>query len=395
MSNCPLCGTGGGVCFDRRAHTPILLNRTYKTAADARAAATGTLAITGCTQCGFVWNAAFDESAIVYDGEYENDQAHSGVFRAHLDDMAARVLKALPPGEILHVVEVGAGQGVFLKNLADNVGKDLGSATGFDPAWRGKPGAGPAPVRLYADLFDPQTAARLPHPPNVIVSRHTIEHVPQPLQFLGAIRDALPTNATIRIAVETPCVQWIFDNWAIQDFFYEHCSLFTAETLALTLKQSGFEPLSVAHVFDGQYLWAEGRAAPNRGPVSWSNARNPDFVAWSKRKDDMLARWRIFLDKSAAAGPVYVWGAGAKGITFACIFDPDAKQLTGLVDINPNKQRTHAAMTGCPILGPDAILGPRPTIIVMNPNYQDEVRRTCTERGLAPVIAIFGPEGPP
>jgi hypothetical protein len=365
MSNCPLCGTGGGVCFDRRAHTPILLNRTYKTAADARAAATGTLAITGCTQCGFVWNAAFDENAIVYDGEYENDQAHSGVFRAHLDDMAARVLKALPPGEILHVVEVGAGQGVFLKNLADNVGKDLGSATGFDPAWRGKPGAGPAPVRLYADLFDPQTAARLPHPPNVIVSRHTIEHVPQPLQFLGAIRDALPTNATIRIAVETPCVQWIFDNWAIQDFFYE------------------------------QYLWAEGRAAPNRGPVSWSNARNPDFVAWSKRKDDMLARWRIFLDKSAAAGPVYVWGAGAKGITFACIFDPDAKQLTGLVDINPNKQRTHAAMTGCPILGPDAILGPRPTIIVMNPNYQDEVRRTCTERGLAPVIAIFGPEGPP
>jgi hypothetical protein len=388
-ARCPLCNAADGVCFDRRDRTPILLNRTYKTAADARAAATGALAITGCTQCGFVWNAAFDENAIVYDGEYENDQAHSGVFRAHMDDMAARVRAALPPGEKLHVVEVGAGQGVFLKHLADNAGKNLGSATGFDPAWRGKPGAGPAPVRLYADLFDANTAARLPHAPNVVVSRHTIEHVQQPLKFLGAIRDAMPPNATVRLAVETPCVQWIFDNWAIQDFFYEHCSLFTAETLALALKQSGFEPLSVAHVFGGQYLWAEARTVPSRGQADWQNPRKPDFVAWSKRKDEMLARWRAFVDKSTATGPTYVWGAGAKGITFACIFDPNAKRLAGLVDINPNKQRTYAAMTGCAIVGPDAIPTENATIIVMNPNYEAEVRALCAARGLKPHIVGF------
>lgn len=388
-AHCPLCDAGGGICFDRRDRTPILLNRTYKTAADAGAAATGALAITGCPRCGFVWNAAFDENAIVYDGEYENDQAHSGVFRAHMDDMAARVLGALPPGERLHVVEVGAGQGVFLKNLADAAGKNLGSATGFDPAWRGKPGAGPSPARLYADLFDANTAARLAHAPNIVVSRHTIEHVRQPLKFLSAIRDALPSDAAVRIAVETPCVQWIFDNWAIQDFFYEHCSLFTAETLALALKQTGFEPLSVTHVFGGQYLWAEARTSPTRGAADWNNAPKPDFVAWSKRKDDMLARWRSFLTKACATGPAYVWGAGAKGITFACIFDPDAKQLAGLVDINPNKQGTFAAMTGCPIVSPDVVPATDATIIVMNPNYEAEVRALCAARGVAAQIVGF------
>lgn len=386
---CPLCSAEGGITFDRRERTPILLNRTYRSAKDARAAATGALAFTGCPRCGFVWNKAFDEKAIVYDGEYENDQAHSGVFRAHMDDMATRALAMVAANEPLHVVEVGAGQGVFLKSLADSAAQRLGSATGFDPAWRGKPGGGPAPARLYADLFDTSTAARLPHEPNLIVSRHTIEHVASPLDFLSAIRNALPANAQVRIAVETPCVQWIFDSWAIQDFFYEHCSLFTAETLALALKQTGFDSASVSHVFGGQYLWAEGRTSAAHGGVDWQNPKKPDFVAWSSAKEEMLARWRAYLTNAAAAGPTYVWGAGAKGITFACIFDPDAKQLTGLVDINPMKQGTFAAMTGCPIVGPDAIPANRATIIVMNPNYEAEVRALCAARGLNPNIIGF------
>lgn len=387
-TNCPLCSAEGGITFDRRDRTPILLNRTYKSATAARAAATGALAFTGCTRCGFVWNKAFDENAIVYDGEYENDQAHSGVFRAHMDDMAARALAMVPAGEPLHVVEVGAGQGIFLKSLADSAAQRLGSATGFDPAWRGKPGGGPAPVHLYADLFDANTAARLPHAPNLIVSRHTIEHVASPLDFLSAIRNALPSNAQVRIAVETPCVQWIFDNWAIQDFFYEHCSLFTVETLALALKQIGFEPSSVSHVFGGQYLWAEGRTS-QPAPVDWNNPKKPDFAAWSKTKDEMLARWRAFLTKANAAGPTYVWGAGAKGITFACIFDPEATQLAGLVDINPNKQGTFAAMTGCPIVSPDTIPAKSATIVVMNPNYEAEVRALCAARGVQADIVGF------
>lgn len=393
-ARCPLCNADAGVCFDRRERAPILLNRTYSSAAAARTATTGTLAFNGCNNCGFVWNAAFEENAIVYDGAYENDQAHSDVFRAHMDAMAVRALAMVPASDPVSVVEVGAGQGVFLKALADRAGARLAAATGFDPAWRGQVGGGPAPVRLYTDRFDACAAARLKHVPNMIVSRHTIEHVANPLNFLTDIRDALPPHAVVRLAFETPCAQWIFDNWAIQDFFYEHCSLFTKETLSLALQQVGFEPTSVAHVFAGQYLWAEARTTSQRA-VEWRNHSKPDFDAWSRRKDAMLKRWQAYLAKAAAAGPVYLWGAGAKGVTFACLFDPAGVVLTGLVDINPNKQHTFAAMTGCPIVGQEAILGPRPTIVVMNPNYRDEVSRDCAQRGLSPVITVFGPEGPP
>ncbi|MCE9520816.1 MAG: methyltransferase domain-containing protein [Alphaproteobacteria bacterium] len=390
--HCPLCQSTNSICFDRRGRTPILLNRTYETQAAARAAATGALAFTGCQNCGFVWNAAFDENAIVYDGRYENDQAHSAVFRSHMADIGARALAMVPERERLNIVEVGAGQGVFLKAVADAAGAKLQSATGFDPAWRGKPGAGPAPVKLFAEMFDAATAERLAHRPNLVVSRHTIEHVANPLGFLRAIHDALP-DGEINLAIETPCVQWIFDNWAIQDFFYEHCSLFTASSLRFALAQAGFESRSVSHVFGGQYLWAEANRQAAR-VVARPEATVTDFAAWLRRKDELVETWSAFIASARDKGPVYVWGAGAKGITFACMFDPDAKVLTGLVDINPNKQGAFAAMTGCPIMAPDAILGPRPTIIVMNPNYSDEVRRACSDRSLEAVISIYGPEGP-
>ena len=109
--------------------------------------------------------------AIVYDGDYENDQAHSPAFRTHMSEMAGRALAMLPATERVNVVEVGAGQGIFLKGLTDKAGARLGSATGFDPAWRGAPGGGPLPVRLYADLFDAGTAKRLSVRPNLLVSR--------------------------------------------------------------------------------------------------------------------------------------------------------------------------------------------------------------------------------
>lgn len=388
MSVCPLCGASNGIVFDRRERTPVLLNRTYRSAAEARAATTGALTFTGCGNCGFVWNAAFDDAAIVYDGAYENDQAHSTVFRAHMDAMAGRALAMVDKSAAVNVVEVGAGQGVFLKTIADAAAGRLASATGFDPAWRGKPGGGPAAVHLYTDLFDASAALRLPHPPNLVVSRHTIEHVANPLAFLATIRAGLPVHAGVRVAVETPCVMWILDNWAIQDFFYEHCSLFTAHSLRCALEFTGFEVTSVDHVFGGQYLWAEAVTVDRTNSVHWNDRARPDFAAWSRHKDEMLTRWRAKLTKANAAGPVYVWGAGAKGITFACLFDPEAKLLTGLVDINPNKQDTFAAMTGCPIVAPADIRN-NATIVVMNPNYEQEIRNSCRSTGVDARIEMF------
>src|SRR5262245_29707262 len=106
-TDCPLCGHRAFAVMLDREGVPTLQNRHYPSAAAARAAATGTLAIRVCRRCGFGFNAAFVPELAAYGPDYENDQAGSPVFARHLAGRARRVAAHLADGAT--VVEVGCG----------------------------------------------------------------------------------------------------------------------------------------------------------------------------------------------------------------------------------------------------------------------------------------------
>jgi hypothetical protein len=133
---CPICQATAPRRLDHRASVPVVLNRLAATVEQARAIACGELDMVSCGQCGFVWNRTFQPDAVPYDPEYENDQTHSAAFRAHVAQMAERVLAAAPQLGALDIAEVGCGQGAFLNALAVDAGERLHSAVGFDPAFR-------------------------------------------------------------------------------------------------------------------------------------------------------------------------------------------------------------------------------------------------------------------
>lgn len=384
IARCPLCVSSDAFDFDSRPRVPILLNRTFATKEEAVASPAGCLDMKVCCLCGFVWNAAFDTSAIVYDGNYENDQSHSGEFRSHLESMADKAIALGPSGDALRLLEIGAGQGSFLRVVSERAGSKLDCAWGFDTAWRAG-GAMPGPrIAMHSAYLDSGAAKRLKILPNVAISRHTLEHVSDPIGFLRGVHSALPYG--VPLAIETPCMRWILEQQAFQDFFYEHCSLFTAECLAWALSQAGFESIKVDHVFGGQYLWAEartGRASPQPLPVQEWQA----FQRWSEGKQALISVWERRLKE--VKGPVFVWGAGAKGVTFAGLCDPEAKFIRALVDVNPAKQGRFTSLFAHAIIAPQEIRGPDPTIIIMNPNYETEIRAKCAALKLTPSFLIF------
>lgn len=369
---CPVCGCAATLPIDRQDGVPVMLNRLYRTREAALASPVGRLDMVACGGCGFVWNRAFDPGLIRYDGEYENDQTYSAVFHDHVTDVARRVIAAAPPGP-LHVVEVGCGQGTFLRRIAAIAGDRLASATGFDPAWRGDDGpTGEPSLSLYRRYFGAETAALLPAPPTVVVSRHTIEHVPDPVAFLRAIRAGCG-SAPVRLVVETPCVGWILRTRAFQDFFYEHCSLFTADSLALALELAGFGAVEVGHVFGGQYLVAVATA----GAPPNSSRRTPAVPeSWCGARAAFVDRWRAEVAAARVLGPVALWGGGAKGATFAYLVDPAGELLSCAIDINIAKQGGFLPVTGLPVVSPAtaAAIGVK-AAFVMNPNYIPEIER--------------------
>ena len=82
-------------------------------------------------------------------------------------------------------------------------------------------------------------------------------------------------------------------------------------------------------------------------------------------------------------GKVAIWGAGAKGVTFANLLDPHSKLIDCIVDLNPNKQGGFVPGTGHPIVSyQDLPKRNVATAILMNPNYREENQTLLRNAGI-------------
>jgi len=376
---CPVCRAADLEAILDRGAVPVFQNALYRTPQSARAAARGTLAVRRCRTCGFITNAAFEPDCIVYGPDYDSSQLNSATFQAHLADRLARIAATLPAAgdRPLEIVEVGCGQGDFLIDLARVVGGNRPiRAFGFDPAFRrGRPL--PAGLTIEPAYFDTAACRRLGLSPDIVVSRHTIEHIADPVGFLASMRDGLARDAPVHLFLETPDSRWILAHEAFHDFFYEHCSLFDFRSMATALRRAGFDPSRIESCFGGQYLWAE--AETGRGGTTTEDL--------DTRLASYVVRWRQLIDSHD--GQVVIWGAGGKGATFALLVDPDAQRIAAVVDKNPGKQGGFLPLTAHPIVAPAQLARqPIDLLLVVNPNYEAEIRTEVARLGLSPRIIV-------
>jgi hypothetical protein len=215
--------------------------------------------------------------------------------------------------------------------------------------------------------------------------------------MLRAVRQAIGTRVNSIVYFETPALPWILDSVTFWDFFYEHCSYFTAESLAWAFEQTGFEVLEMRLAFDEQYLRIEakpslagstaGTRRPQPAPDLWSKIQA--FLARLKERTEACEEK---IDTFSRAGGCAIWGAAAKGTTLVNTIDPQNRRIRFLIDINPAKQGKFVAGTGHPIVSPSYLRehGSRIAGIVnMNPNYLEENRTILAQMSLAiPIVQL-------
>lgn len=376
---CPVCTSNTAHEFFQRITVPVHQNLVLSTRNDALRVTQGDLVLVVCADCGFVFNKAFDGGKLSYGADYDNTQSHSPYFARYMAELAEHLVR---DGGVTNsrIVEVGCGKGIFLRMLVDN--SDYGnSGIGFDPAYVGPMSDLDGRLRFERRFYDEACADV---PADVVVCRHVIEHVPEPVELLHAVRKALRNAISPRIFFETPCVEWILRNQVIWDFFYEHCSLFTASSLSTAFERAGFVVKDVHHVFGGQYLWLEAGLAHGAINIHKNAGGVPQLAEQFRISEERLRReWRTRIEQLKGKGKVAVWGAGAKGTTFVHMVDPENTLIDCLVDLNPNKQGKFVPGTGHSIVGIDELKKRGIyAAILMNPNYREENKALLAAAGM-------------
>jgi len=343
----------------KQTDVPVFQNKVYPGYEEARNAKTGEVELIQSPVSGFIFNRAFKPELMDYDVHYQNEQSTSLFFQQHLHSVLD-LLKQLGIGN-KKIVEVGCGKGVFFDMML-NEGFDC---WGFDPTYEGDN------PRIKKEYFD-ETQKGI-HA-DVIIMRHTLEHITHPFAFLHTIANANDHKG--HLFIEVPTFDWIAEKNAFWDIFYEHCNYFTEQSLAAMFTES-----VTGNFFGGQYvyLWADlGKLRDTiPGDVSFTKRESLTFTGKLKEFDDLLKNTRS----------VAIWGAGAKGSTFLNLLDKNRERISYVIDINPAKQNKYIAGTGHPIYDPTILLkDPVENILVMNENYLQEIKGQISQLGISPNV---------
>ena len=386
---CPACGQTSLTVFFEEGNVPtnscLLLDDPNEASEFPR----GELKIAFCDSCGFVTNTAFTPGQAEYSQRYEETQGFSPRFMAFATELAEQWVKDYDLADKT-VLEIGCGKGEFLVEMAK---AGAGHCIGIDPgvhAERWDDDEFGSQIEWIADFYD----ERYTHiDADVIICRHTLEHIPNVAEFMTTIRKSIGDRPDTVMLFELPDVQRVLDEVAFWDMYYEHCSYFSLGSLGRLFRQTGFEVVELSLEYDDQYLLIGAR--PSTVPAAGEPLAEEDDLQklrdgvahFRTGYDKLVGDWRTRLEELRSNdGTAVIWGSGSKGVSFISNLNLSA-EVAAAVDINPHKWGKFMVGSNHEIVPPEKLKEIDPElVVVMNPIYLDEIGADINELGLHPEL---------
>jgi hypothetical protein len=335
---------------------PAIQNILYGNQTDALAAPSADIELRR-HDTGYVFNCSFKPELVAYDECYQNEQGYSAHFQQHLERVCLICAEFLTGDDCL-IVDVGCGKGGFVELLHS---KGF-NAVGYDNAYEGESSY------IRKQFFGPDSHDK----GDLLILRHVLEHIPSPWEFLNDLAEANEYQGYLY--VEVPDMEWILANHAFYDIFHEHVNYFQASDF---VHRYGHAVMHSSTSFGGQYLSIviDLHAIQNFVPPLEASDLNPHFLM----SFDRLPEFEQKIYQSLASNEdIVLWGAAAKGVVFASKAPMEIRRkILYAIDINPSKQGLYMPISGVKVV--DHLSGvhnlkPSTHVVIMNPNYEKEIR---------------------
>jgi SAM-dependent methyltransferase len=260
------------------------------------------------------------------------------------------------------ILEIGSNDGGFLQMLADS---GFAGLVGIEPSISCSENSrrrGHTVVTAHWDAATAESVLEKFGPARAIVCRHTLEHVPDPLGFLKAIRSILAPDGIAFI--EVPDARPITHSLHGHELWDEHLHIFTEANLRLILHAAGFET-TLCNAWPERsdvnlLLWAKPSPHPASPPPSIPQNELDRDLALCR---EFETRWQSFSTRLRTASthwprPAVMLGASHPQTNFLH-FTGLQGAIDAFVDDNPSKQSAYIPLTRpTPIIPASALATP-------------------------------------
>jgi len=371
--NCPICELDHLIPFFSIQDIPIFCNLLWETRQAALEAPKGNIDLVFCQTCGLIYNQSYDPQKMNYAGlNYENPLHHSAIFQKYAEELAQQLTDKF---NLDHkkIVEIGCGDGYFLSLLCQN---SACQAFGFDPSLYPNPF-----THQRLTLIQETYSSHFDHVhPDMIVSRHVLEHIYDPRIFLSSLSKPTTLDKPVFFFFEVPNVNYTLQRFLIWDIIYEHFAYYSKPALEYLFQQCNLEPISLYETYQNQFLCIEG--SNQTANVSLSNDFSVMLAELSKQVrffethiDQKIKQWKTVLNElKRSSKNTVIWGSGSKGVMLLNLMK-DQLSVDAIVDINPQKQGKFIPGTGTLIIAPqDLQTSPPDVVLITNPVYEEEIQ---------------------
>jgi len=312
------------------------------------------LTVLQCGRCSLV-QLADDYPPGKYEDDYQRNITHSESARKHAVEMSRRLLSWSPS----NFLEVGCGSGMFASLI-----KPAAHVTAFEPSRPAAIQAAAKGINVRNEFFDSSVPNDIKNFDSFAV-RFVLEHVPSPVRLLREICKRCEPGAIGLIEVPNSRLHIRYGRWT--EFFPEHLSYFTHETLAAAAAFAGFSVLEAFETMNSEFLGMTVQRPLTSGLVPKPNTA-----------------------LKITGLKTYAWGASGASITK--LASMPISGIKYLIDTDPNKQGLFCPGSGIKIADPGIILREPPeAVLITAPSYTEEIVKQLKEMGYTGKIGTLLP----
>jgi protein O-GlcNAc transferase len=372
-ATCPACGHHVAVSFYDGGKAPLTTLAWPKSQAQAQAMEKLPLQFVRCVDCGHVFNKAFSYANVPYSDKPNLMYNRGTLWQTHLKQTHRLILAQLPENPV--VVEIGAGDGHFIQALAQQNPK--GRYIAFDPSGSM---AADGLVEFYAEFFDP-AVHMAEFKPDLIICRHMLEHLENPLGFIQGLSFAAAWESLdTALFIEVPCIDRVLESGRTVDFFYEHNSHFTSQSLRRLFERSNAAVEVLARGYEDEVVYGYARLGVNEA----SRPLTRESVSFFTKAQIVDEQVQTQLNALADSGKtVAFWGGTGKAATFLNRYGVDARRFATVVDSDLEKVGTYVPGMGQLIQAPTVLLSQTVDVIVITTQWRaQDIALEIERRGI-------------